>query len=80
MYFQCFLLLFITIGFDGELGVVDDLCLVLHSFLHFVRLDYVGFILLDLLREDAFFFDLLVTKLHLKTCDSAFMRHMVLNN
>lgn len=80
MYFLCFLLLLIIIRLNRELCIINNLCLILHVLLHFVRLDYFSLEFLDLLSEDLLFLNLLVTKLHLKTCDSTFMRHMILND
>ena len=80
MYFLCFFLLFIKIGLDWELRIINHLCLIVHAFRQFVRLNYLSLNFLILLSEDTLFLNLLVAKLHLKTCDSAFVRHMILND
>lgn len=78
MYFLCFFLFFIKIGLDRELRIINHLCLIVHALRHFVRLNYLRLNFLVLLSEDTLFLNLLVAKLHLKTCDSAFVRHMIL--
>lgn len=80
MYFLSLFLSLVKICLDRELGIEKHLSLILHSFLLFFRLYYLGFELLDLLSEHALFRDLLVTELHLKAGHATFVGHVILDD